>query len=357
MPSTRRAPSAIATRRRLADDGALGHAEQVELHPAGVRDDRADEAVARAGYTGEPGADQPAGHRFGEPDREPSVPQQLEHDRLHRVVVDAEHDRPEDSSRSRRSTGRATAVAASDDGALAVRRTLIPSHPLARKARVGVPSASSRSMSGIEPLVEPALALAPHPQHPAGDHRRLAGPPAQVGQHGALEHLLHLVGHAGHGVDDPIAHRADQPGRGAARLGDHRRPVGHHRLAKVAFGHRSAPGCEHVSDRLGHRLVGAKLDPHHLGDRLTGDVVVGGAEPAAHDHRVGLFEGPPQRSHDAVEVVTDLPLGQRVDAVGGELLPDPRRVGVDDLAEQQLGADGDDVTSHGRSPRLWAFHR
>ena len=29
-----------------------------------------------------------------------------------------------------------------------------------------------------------------------------------------------------------------------------------------------------------------------------------------------------------------------------QLLADPRRVGVDDLAEQQLGADGDDLTAH-----------
>ena len=36
--------------------------------------------------------------------------------------------------------------------------------------------------------------------------------------------------------------------------------------------------------------------------------------------------------------------------LSGELLADPRRVGVDDLAEQQLGADGDDVAAHRPSP-------
>ena len=40
--------------------------------------------------------------------------------------------------------------------------------------------------------------------------------------------------------------------------------------------------------------------------------------------------------------------GSAVDAGEGELLADPRGVGVDDLAEQQLGADGHDLAAHGR---------
>ena len=44
-----------------------------------------------------------------------------------------------------------------------------------------------------------------------------------------------------------------------------------------------------------------------------------------------------------------LTCSQRGDAVGRQLLADPRRVGVDDLAEQQLGADGHDVTSHAQT--------
>ena len=59
-----------------------------------------------------------------------------------------------------------------------------------------------------------------------------------------------------------------------------------------------------------------------------------------------------QRGDDAAEVVADLDLEQRVDAAERQLLADPRRVGVDDLAEQQLGADGQDVTSHGDRLRV-----
>jgi hypothetical protein len=45
-------------------------------------------------------------------------------------------------------------------------------------------------------------------------------------------------------------------------------------------------------------------------------------------------------------VVADLGLEQAVDAAGGQLLADPRGVRVDDLAEQQLGTDGQDVAAH-----------
>ncbi len=45
------------------------------------------------------------------------------------------------------------------------------------------------------------------------------------------------------------------------------------------------------------------------------------------------------------DVVADLDLHERVDAVRGELAADPGRVRVDDLPEQQLGADRDDVTA------------
>src|SRR4029077_4027926 len=82
------------------------------------------------------------------------------------------------------------------------------------------------------------------------------------------------------------------------------------------------------------------------GDGLPGDVVVGGPEAAAHEDGVGSGEGGPQPVHDAGVVVAHLGLEQAVDAVGGQLLADPGRVRVHDLAEQELGADGQDVATH-----------
>ena len=72
-----------------------------------------------------------------------------------------------------------------------------------------------------------------------------------------------------------------------------------------------------------------------------------GPEAAAHDHGVGPRQRGAQPVDDAGVVVAHLGLEEAVDAAGGELLADPGRVGVDDLAEQQLGADGDDVAAQG----------
>ena len=52
---------------------------------------------------------------------------------------------------------------------------------------------------------------------------------------------------------------------------------------------------------------------------------------------------------DAIPVVADLRLEVGVDAGQRELLTDPRRVGVDYLPEQKLGAYGHDLTAHGRT--------
>ncbi len=73
---------------------------------------------------------------------------------------------------------------------------------------------------------------------------------------------------------------------------------------------------------------------------------MGGAETAAHDHGIGVDEQPFELGDDAPDVVADLHLQERVDAVGCELLPHPGGVGVDDLSEQQLGAHSEDVATH-----------
>ena len=100
--------------------------------------------------------------------------------------------------------------------------------------------------------------------------------------------------------------------------------------------------------RVVDRRVAHELDAHHLGDDLAGDVVLRGPEAAAHDHRVAAVERDaawpstmrPRLSPTFVWKWESMPAER-------ELLADPRRVGVDDLAEQQLGADRDDLTAHG----------
>ena len=67
-------------------------------------------------------------------------------------------------------------------------------------------------------------------------------------------------------------------------------PIGHLRLTEVVPRHSPTTALEHPSDDIGDGLVVVQPDAHHGGDRITGQVVVGGAEATAHDHRVGMLE-------------------------------------------------------------------
>jgi len=215
-------------------------------------------------------------------------------------------------------------------------------------------TASRRSVeladAAVQLLGEARFALAPGPQRPAADHGALAAATDEIGQDGPRHHLVHLVGHARHRVDDLAADRADETRRRAGHLGDRRgadRDVG---LALVVLRHGPAARLEHGADALDDRRVAHQRDTHDVGQHFAGDVVLGGAEPAAADHRVGPFQRLDDRLAHAAEVVADLDLEMRVDAAQGELLADPCRIGVDDLAEQQLGADGNDVATHEAPP-------
>ena len=70
----------------------------------------------------------------------------------------------------------------------------------------------------------------------------------------------------------PTGH--DRPGAGCSRACAGRAP-------------RTCCGCASATVVVAH-----ELDAHHLGDGLAGDVVLGRAEPAAHDHRVGCGRAP-----------------------------------------------------------------
>jgi hypothetical protein len=188
-------------------------------------------------------------------------------------------------------------------------------------------------------LLEAALALAPRADDAAGDRRRVTAAPLEIGQNGPLDHLAHLVRHARHHVDHTATHGTDQSRRGPAHLRDDLRALGDHCLAEVVLRHRAAPRSEEHADALRHLFVEPEAGAHRLGDRLARDVVVCRPEPAADDDRAGAAQRQPQRVDDAGLVVSDLRLVVRGDAGGGELFPDPRRVRVDDLAEQQLSAD------------------
>ena len=107
---------------------------------------------------------------------------------------------------------------------------------------------------------------------------------------------------------------------------------------------------EHRADLLDDLIVAHQLDVHHLGERCASDVVLGGPESAADDQRVGASERRSKGEHDAFVVVAHVLMEVRSDAVRRQVLAEPLGVGIGNLAEQQFGADGDDLNSHARRP-------
>ena len=97
---------------------------------------------------------------------------------------------------------------------------------------------------------------------------------------------------------------------------------------------------------LGEIHVAHERHTHQLGDRVTRQVVLGRPDAAADEHRVAAFEQVAQRLDDPRLVVADHAVLVGIDARRRELLADPGTVGVDDLAEQQLGTDRKNFASH-----------
>ena len=80
-------------------------------------------------------------------------------------------------------------------------------------------------------------------------------------------------------------------------------------------------------------------------DSLLGQVVIGGAQAAGGDDDVGPLPGDVQSVFQALGVVAHDGVPEDVDADGGQGLGDVPGVGVDDVAEEQLRAHGDDFGS------------
>jgi hypothetical protein len=165
-------------------------------------------------------------------------------------------------------------------------------------------------------------------------------------EHRSEHHLAHLGWHAGHRVDHLVTDRAYEPSCRTRHLRDRLSPHRDVRLAQVVLRHDPAAGLEELPDPFGDRLIASHLDAHDAGDHVAGDVILGRPQSTAADNRVAALQRLPDGGLDAGEVVADLDLEIRVDAGECQLFPDPSRVTVDDDAEQQLGADGDDFAAH-----------
>ena len=178
------------------------------------------------------------------------------------------------------------------------------------------------------------------------DLRRLTGSAEEVGQHGARNHVLHLSRHAGDRVDHPTGVLDDQARRRSPRLLDDRGAVGNVGLPHVHLRHRAAELREAATQLLFDLGITDQRAAGQRGDRLARDVVLRRAQPPSHDNGVCVRERRGDRVGDPLLVVTDRRVHEAVHADRRERLPDVGRVRVDDVAEQQLGADRHDLSAH-----------
>ena len=112
------------------------------------------------------------------------------------------------------------------------------------------------------------------------------------------------------------------------------------RLLEIAFGHHSAAAREkiaHVSFGFGVPL-GSKTEQFHAD--FLGDVVRCGAETAGQKHNIAAGQCLLYRFAQTRGIVAHGRAPQNGDPHGRQFRRQKRRVGVDDLAQQQFRADG-----------------
>ena len=166
-----------------------------------------------------------------------------------------------------------------------------------------------------------------------------------------LPHPRHLARDPGH-RDDALPAPAHVPARRRAqRIRERARRRDQPGLLAIPFGHRRAatgePGLELGRQR---RVDGRRLAKRGR-DRFARQVVLRRTEPAGAHDQVAPLDRPADRVGGPAEVVADGRGVQKVDPQAGQPAGQIGRIRVDDLAEQELGADGQELSTQPSSPR------
>ena len=183
------------------------------------------------------------------------------------------------------------------------------------------------------------------------DH--LAGKPPQIGKRPVFEHRPHLKGRAGqHQHMDAIGFKGAAGGC-SHRVCENRAVLRELRLLAVVFRHGQVdvPG-KVVPDRLQHILPQHQRLAKGLADGLLGEIVVGRPQAAGGEDDIRPFPGNLQRLTQPLRVVAHHSVPEHVDAYAAESLRDLLRVGVDNVAEKQLRAYGNDLSGMGHTRPL-----
>ena len=163
-----------------------------------------------------------------------------------------------------------------------------------------------------------------------------------------LHQMLHFVGYARQRNDHFAAAFEPHARRRAVRVEQHRAAGRNQSLSAVEVVEFDAPLFEHPFYMVGDGLVRDEFAAEHFGQRLFGDVVLGGAESAGDDCDVRLAEGAFHAPDDLRAVIADRDFFMHDDARGVEVAGDGYGIGIHDLTDEDFIADSDDRCFHKR---------
>jgi hypothetical protein len=161
---------------------------------------------------------------------------------------------------------------------------------------------------------------------------------AQARQNFALEHRMKFAGRAGEAEDFGVSDLCVQARRCADGVGNAGRARGALGLAGLARRHFAVAFGEQGGD-LGARCgIGYKLCAEDAGEGLAREVAVGGSEAAGHQDERGLGRGGFDRRGDDVDLIGHGDVLDGEDAAVHQLIGEVLRVGVEELARDDLVA-------------------
>ena len=164
-----------------------------------------------------------------------------------------------------------------------------------------------------------------------------------------LEHRAALERRAGQHDDQAAVRLEGAAGGGAPVVDEDGAALRQHDLLEVVFGHVGVALFVEPAQARFLLLVQDELFAEGGGDGLLREIIARGAEAARGDDHVRPLLGAADDLLETAGIVAHDGLPEDVDAELREQARDVRGVGVDRLAEQQLGADRDDFSIHIRS--------
>ena len=154
-----------------------------------------------------------------------------------------------------------------------------------------------------------------------------------------LKEVLHLAWHARNEKEARLPQRHRETRCRTHGVRQNLGPFGEVALLRVRFRHHPSEQLELLPNPLDDAFVTAKLYPRSLRRRLRCEVIGRRSEPARHDHDTMRLGQPVDDRHDSIELVVHGEVLDDVEAQLGELLAQPRGVGVHQLATGELGAN------------------